>query len=576
MANLAKKWLRLGQNGHFCIFFYLFPQNEAEIDSEWSISPDSQLFPSFATKASHFWRNLKNFILRGGTLANFWVLQLFKSFDTNVAGNDPQWQIWPKTWLRLGQNCHFCIFFYLFPKMRPRLLRMVNFTWFPTFPIFCHPSISFLEKSQKFSFLGRGYICKFFEFSNFFKSFDTNAAGNDPQWQIWPKKWLRLGQNSHFCLFFYLFPKMRLRLTRNGQFHLIHNFSHLLPPKHLILEKSQKFSFLGGYIGKFFEFSNFFKSFDTNAAGNDPQWQIWPKKWLRLGQNGHFCIFFYVFPQNEAEIDSEWSISPDSQPFPSFAPKHLIFGEIPKIFILGGGTSANFLSFATFSNRLTPMRLEMTHNGKFGQKKWLRLGQNGHFCIFFYVFPQNEAEIDSEWSILPDSQLFPSFATKVSYFWRNPKNFHFGGEYIGNIFLSFPTFSNRLTPMQLEMTHNGKFGQKHGLDWVKTAIFAYFSIFSPKMRLRLLRMVNFTWFPTFPIFCQQSISFLEKSQKFSFLGWGGTSANFLSFATFSNRLTPMRLEMTHNGKFGQKSGLDWVKMAILHIFLSFPPKWGWD
>ena len=39
--------------------------------------------------------------------------------------------------------------------------------------------------------------------------------------------------------------------------------------------------------------------------------------------------------------------------------------------------------------------------------------------------------------------------------------------------------------MQLEMTYNGKFGQKSGLDWVKMAIFAYLSIFSPKMRLRL-------------------------------------------------------------------------------------------
>ena len=100
----------------------------------------------------------------------------------------------------------------------------------------------------------------------------------------------------------------------------------------------------------------------------------------------------------------------------------------------------------------------------FGQKTGLDLVQNGHFCIFFYLFPQNEAEIDSEWSISPDSQLFPSFATKASHFWRNHKNFHFrGGGYIGN-FLSFPTFSNRFTPMQLKMTHNGKFGQKTGLD----------------------------------------------------------------------------------------------------------------
>ena len=102
----------------------------------------------------------------------------------------------------------------------------------------------------------------------------------------------------------------------------------------------QLFHSWGWYIGIFFEFSNFFKSFHTNVAQNHPQLQIWPKKLLRLGQNGQiwsFCRIFYLFP----------------------------------------------------------------------------------------LFPQNEAEIDLEWSISPDSQLFPSFSTKASHFWRNPKNFHF-------------------------------------------------------------------------------------------------------------------------------------------------------
>ena len=186
-------------------------------------------------------------------------------------------------WLRLGQNGHFCIFFYLFPQNEAEIdSAMVNFTWFTTFPIFCHQSISFLEKSQKFSFLGGGYICKFFEISNFFKLFHTNAAGNDPQWQIWPIKW------------------------------------------------------------------------------------------HRLGQNGHFCIFFYLFPQNDAEIDSEWSISPDSQLFPSFATKASHFWRNLKNFhFWEGGFIGNFWSFPTFSNCFTPMRLEMTHNGKFGQKSGL-------------------------------------------------------------------------------------------------------------------------------------------------------------------------------------------------------------
>ena len=185
---------------------------------------------------------------------------------------------------------------------------------------------------------GEGYIGKFFEFSNFFKSFHTNAAGNDPQWQIWPKKWLDWVKMAIFAYFSIFSPKMRLRLTLNGQFHLIHNFPHLLPPKHLIFgEISKIFIFGEGYIGKFFEFSNFFKSFHTNAAGNDPQWQIWPKKWLRLGQNGHFCIFFYLFPQNEAEITQNGQFHLIHNFSHLLPPKHLIFGEISKSFISGGG-----------------------------------------------------------------------------------------------------------------------------------------------------------------------------------------------------------------------------------------------
>ena len=73
-------------------------------------------------------------------------------------------------------------------------------------------------------------------------------------------------------------------------------------------------------------------------------------------------------------------------------------------------------------------------------------------------------------------------------------------------FWSFPTFLNHFTPIWLKITHNCKFCQKSWLDWVKTTKFGYFARFS------------ITQFTTFPIFCHQSISFLEKSQKFSFLG----------------------------------------------------------
>ena len=390
-------------------------------------------------------------------------------------------------WVKTAIFAYFSIFS---PKIRLRLLGMVNFTWFTTFPIFYHQSISFLEKSQKFSFLGGGTSANFLSFPTFSNGFTPMWLEMTHNGKFGQKSGLDWVQTAIFAYFSIFPPKMRLRLTWNSQFHLIHNFSHLLPPKHLIFGEISKILISGGglYIGKFFEFSNFFKSFHTNAAENDPQWQIWPKKWLRLGQNGHFCIFFYLFPQNEAEITRNGQFHLIHNFSHLLPPKHLIFGEISKIFISWWGvTSAKFLSFPTFSNHLKPMWLEMTHNGKFGQKsgldwvktaifayfsifspkmrlrltqnsqfhlihnfshllppkhlifgeiskilisggwyisnffefsiffkffhtnaagndpqwqiwpkKWLRIGQNGHFCIFFYLFSQNEAEIDSE------------------------------------------------------------------------------------------------------------------------------------------------------------------------------------
>ena len=70
----------------------------------------------------------------------------------------------------------------------------------------------------------------------------------------------------------------------------------------------------------------------------------------------------------------------------------------------------------------------MTHNSAFCQKSgldWLQMANFGHFAVFFHLFPQNEAQIDSKWPISPNSQLFPSFATKASHFWRNLKSFCF-------------------------------------------------------------------------------------------------------------------------------------------------------
>ena len=214
----------------------------------------------------------------------------------------------------------------------------------------------------------------FFEFFNFFKAhFTLNQSKVTHNGKCYTTKsgldWLKTANFGHFAGFSIFSPKMRLRLTWNGQFHPIHNFSHLLPPKHLIFLRNLKSncSFLGkGYISKCFEFLNFFKLFHTKVAQNDPQWQILPKKWLRLAQNSQFwsfCRFFHLFPQNQAQIDS-WN--GQFHPIHNFShllpPKFLIFGEISKIFIpWRRDTSANFLSFFNFSNHFTPKQLKMTH-----------------------------------------------------------------------------------------------------------------------------------------------------------------------------------------------------------------------
>ena len=80
--------------------------------------------------------------------------------------------------------------------------------------------------------------------------------------------WLKMANVGHFAGLSIISPKMRLRLTWNGQFHPIHNFSHLLPPKHLILGEISKIFIPGGggYIGKYFEFFNLFESFHTESS----------------------------------------------------------------------------------------------------------------------------------------------------------------------------------------------------------------------------------------------------------------------------------------------------------------------
>ena len=163
---------------------------------------------------------------------------------------------------------------------------------------------------------------------------------------------------GHFACFFIFSPKMRLKLTQNGQFH---NFSHLLPPKHLIFGEIPKFLFLmggGGYISKCFEFFNFFELFHTKVAQNDTHNGKFCQKsgldWIQMANFGHFAGFSIFSSKMRLRLTRNGQFHPIYNLSHLLPQKHLISGEISKIFILGGVTLANFLSFSTFSNPFIP------------------------------------------------------------------------------------------------------------------------------------------------------------------------------------------------------------------------------
>ena len=127
-----------------------------------------------------------------------------------------------------------------------------------------------------------------------------------------------------------------------------------------------------------------FELFATKVAQNDPQWPIWPLKWLRLARNCQLWSIFnfsHLFPQKAAQMDSEWPISPSLHLLQSFPTKAAHFWPNFKKFLsAGGGTSANFLRFWNFSNCLQLKWLKMTHNGQYCHQSgldWLKIANFG-------------------------------------------------------------------------------------------------------------------------------------------------------------------------------------------------------
>ena len=358
---LPKKWLRLAPNGQFwsfCRFFHLFPQNEAQIDLEWPISPDSQLSPSFATKVSHFWRNLKSLCSSGYISKFFEFLNFFKLFHTREAQNDPQWQILPKKWLRLAQNSQFwsfCRFFHLFPQNQAQIYLEWLITRFTTFPIFYHHSISFLEKSHRFSFLG-GYISKFFEFFNFFESFHTKLTQNDPQWQILPPKWLGWAQNGQFWL----------------NFNKNLNISVESWP--IFTESSEQALFFSASQNESKECYAMIKT-DENLNISAESWLIWqilPKKWLRLAPKWPILVILQVFPSFPPKSGSDWP---------------------------GMANFTRFTTFPIFYHQSVSF-LEKSQKFSFLGEGW-NINKCFEFSTFFKSFYIKAPQNDPQWWILP-------------------------------------------------------------------------------------------------------------------------------------------------------------------------------
>ena len=161
---------------------------------------------------------------------------------------------------------------------------------------------------------------------------------------------------------------MRLRLTQNGRFHLIHNFSHVLPPKCLIFGEISKIFALGGTSANFLTFSIFLNRFTPKWLKMTHNGKFWQKSgldWLKMSNFGHFACFSIFSPKMRLRLTRNGQFHPIHNFSHLLPPKHLIFGDISKIFVLGGGTLANFLSFSTFSNCFTLNQLKMTHNGQF-------------------------------------------------------------------------------------------------------------------------------------------------------------------------------------------------------------------
>ena len=128
-----KKWLRLTQNGQFCLirnFSNLFPAKRL-------------IFCQISKFSFLGWGGVHQPILPN--------LQLFKSFPTEMAQNDPQWPILPLKWFGLAQNGQFWSIFY-FSHLFPQKAVQIDSEWpiLPDLQLFQYFSTKAAHLSQNF------------------------------------------------------------------------------------------------------------------------------------------------------------------------------------------------------------------------------------------------------------------------------------------------------------------------------------------------------------------------------------------------------------------------------------------
>ena len=145
-----------------------------------------------------------------------------------------------------------------------------------------------------------------------------------PDLQLFPPEWLRMTWNGQFrpiCNFSNLFPPKCLRMTQNGQFCPICNFSNLFPPEWLRMTWNGQFRLICNFSnlfppewlrmtwnGQFHPIHNFSNLFPLKYLRMTWNGQflpicnfsnLFPPKWLRMTWNGQFCPicnFSNLFP----------------------------------------------------------------------------------------------------------------------------------------------------------------------------------------------------------------------------------------------------------------------------------------